>query len=164
MMTWLPYPSYEDSLACLSHEDLYKQQIDIIATIEYLLQSDESLLPPDYSVDPVDWIKLAKMWQGYELQLIEYGLQTVEVLSAVAKQNINHNPYYNQLWHYLRVSKTEVSAINKPNWWGDVIIHNCHKSQLCLHNPDFYRPAFGKFPAYPEMIWPESDLAVQDDC
>jgi len=159
-MIWLPLPSYTDSLKSLSSLHLETLCIDTALLMEHFLSvcNDDSALPPSlhWSIDN----HLAAMWQGYEMQLCELGLQAVEEFQH---RNIKpHNDYVDFAAAFTRClewATNEESDMSKPNWFGDVDVHLSHQAALVRKDPDHYKKLFRVDENMP-LVWPVSRHAT----
>jgi hypothetical protein len=98
---------------------------------------------------------LYDMWQGYQLQLCEYGLIACEEWSV---RRSKLDPFYNKIKFHLECATTEDATFSKPNWFGDVDFHYGHQAALVRINPLYYS-AYFKVDKDRELVWPVSDYA-----
>lgn len=158
LQTWLPLPSFKDSLQTLRTAELSLQRYHILEVLEYFHQPEETQLPADYDDHgDLDGHPLTTMWKGYELQLIEYGMQTCE---EWAMRRGKQDPFYDKLSNHLQwASDSDDANMSKPNWFGDVDFHLSHQAALLRINRKHYSSYFVADGERP-IIWPVSDYAT----
>ena len=135
MQTFVPYPSFEQSAACLDYRRLGKQRVET-------LQILNSLTTPGYG-----WSNhpATKMWHGHEAGLCAYGL-------AICADWIGRG--YKDTCTEKMLAIVSPDASDLPVWWGDDIIHSSHRANLLRKLPEHYNQ-FGwtENPATP-YSWP----------
>lgn len=127
MQTFLPYPSFSKSFACLDNSRLGNQ----------VYREGKTLLNRKWKHH-----RIAKMWKGYYYSLARYCLFGV------------HEMYTRNTWSYETCNKWHVYFLTKmydlesakecmddPPWLGDEKLHASHRSNLLRKNPKHY----GKF-------------------
>jgi hypothetical protein len=158
LTTWLPLPSFKDSVKSLNNAHLGLQRIQVLELMEtfHAIPEDESQLPDSYishDLDPDDDEPILNMWRGYELQLIEYGLECCEEYQL---RKGKRDKIYKKLSAHLEWATTEDASFAKPNWFGDVDFHLSHQAELVRLDPKHYRPQF-IVDVERELVWPLSD-------
>ena len=156
LMTWLPLPSFKDSVTCLSDEHLGSLRYHVLEIMEYMHQPEDSQLPISYTGHEVyEDSPIIQMWKGYELQLIEYGLEACEVWAA---RHNDKNKMYEKLSLHLDWAATEDANMGKPNWFGEIEFHLSHQAELLRQDRMFYKEHFSWDGDRP-LVWPVSDVA-----
>ena len=127
MQTFLPYPSFETSAACLDYRRLGKQRVECKQILKAI------------HTDSGGWLShpATKMWIGYEKALSVYYNFIVS--------EWEHNRGYKNNMPYLLVGK--LFEFELPPWLGNEEFHASHRSNLLRKDKDFY----GKYG------WKESD-------
>lgn len=116
MQTFLPYPSYQDSMRCLDDKRLGNQ----------VYRECVTLIRGKWPGHPV-----SRMWRGYEHQLALYALCGVHELA-------NRGRYYPKWEKYFTEIKNAFSKKRIPNWLGDERLHSSHRANLLRKNPNWY--------------------------
>lgn len=145
-MTWLPYPDYKESASALDSQTLILQVDHVLAVLDVLHETSTSTFKgaPD---------RLVNMWRGHEPQLCEYGLEILEeAQSRPADIRITKEDQDTLEWHLDCASSGDFS-LEKPKWFGDIDLHNSHKSGLLRLRPEYYRDKFDVSRTL-EIVWP----------
>lgn len=136
MQTFLPYPDFERSVACLDTKRLGKQRVEASQLISVLLDR-----PTKSGKSYKGWKNhpAALMWRGYENALKYY-------YNCCVKEWVRRG--------YKNTMRLEVVdfPIEYPNWLGDVDFHKSHQSNL-LRKSDYYQYFFN-VPSDLPYIWP----------
>lgn len=154
IQTWLPLPSFADSVSVLSDEHLDIQRVHVLELLEYFHEPEVSQLPFFYEgheLNPQSPIVL--MWVGYELQLAEYGLQACE---EQALRKDKDDPFFAKINKHMEWALNDDSVLSKPNWFGNVDFHLSHQAELLREDRRHYEQHF-LHDGDREMIWPKSD-------
>lgn len=134
MQTFLPYPSFEKSAACLDYRRLGKQRSECKQILK-------SLSLPDYG-----WKNhtTVLMWRGYELALCEY-------LNCILYEWIEVRGFKN-----LKIPYTNLNGcrIEYPHWLGNPRFHAGQRSNLLRKKPSHYRQFGWEEPDNLSYIWP----------
>tara|TARA_R110000868_G_scaffold73521_3_gene213176 strand:+ start:5035 stop:5451 length:417 start_codon:yes stop_codon:yes gene_type:complete len=138
MQTFLPFPSFSDSAACLDRQRLGKQRVE--AKQIYLALTDSAY---GWKNHPA-----VKMWQGFESSLAKYGL--------IVCQTWIGRGYKDSLLPWFQDRISEDSSI--PAWFGDLEFHKSHQSNLLRKNCDHYQPWFPDVSSELPYIWPINSL------
>lgn len=160
IQTWLPLPDFKNSLVTLDDGFLTYQRLHVLELMEHFhaIPEEDSHLPGDYESHDLDGHPLVDMWVGYELQLIEYGLQACEGWSL---RNKREDPLYQHLANHQQWANTEDATFDKPNWMGDIDFHLSHQAELLRRNHPHYSEHFlsDHTTAGRKLIWPQSNHA-----
>lgn len=132
MQTFLPYPDFALSAACLDRQRLGKQRVEAL-----------QLLKGSWPHHPA-----SRMWRGYRHALAAYGLAVcVEWLRRGYRDTCKGKI------EALSPSGAEGPLVLPP-WVGDPAFHRAHQSNLVRKKPDHYAPLFPDVPDDLEYIWP----------
>lgn len=153
--TWLPLPSYKDSIATLTDDHLGLQRIHVLEIMETFHEVEVTQLPVTYETHDLVSAEhpILDMWRGYELQLVEYGLVCCEEWTA---RKGRRDPVYEKLSRHMGWATTEDASFAKPNWFGEVEFHLSHQAALIRADKQHYSKHFMD-DGDRHMIWPESD-------
>lgn len=124
MQTFLPYPDFKESLACLDYKRLGKQRLEAMQLVNSILKLEK---------DPtakVGWANhpARNMWIGY--------LDALKLYHNLSIAEWKTRGYNNAMVEYIIPDK-----IDYPPWIGDDNIHASHRSNLLRKDPVHY----GKF-------------------
>lgn len=147
MQTFLPYPDYAKSAACLDRQRLGKQRVEVLQILNALHEI------PTESGKPAGWRNhpATKMWRGYEAQLIGYGLVVCDEWISRGYRD-STRPKIEQ--HLQWLEDAEEFSIELPPWFGDSAFHLSHQSNLVRKDPGHYRKFFPAVPDNLEYVWP----------
>lgn len=149
MQTFLPYPDYAKSAACLDRQRLGKQRVEVLQILNVLHEiPTESGKPRGWRNHPV-----VKMWRGYEAQLIGYGLVVCDEWIGRGYRDAT-KPKIEQ--HLQWLEDAEEFTIEQPPWFGDEAFHLAHQSNLVRKDPAHYRQYFPGVPDDLPYIYPEA--------
>ena len=132
MQTFLPYPSYIESMRCLDKARLGNQ----------VYREGITLLRGKWANHPA-----SKMWRGHEYDLGKYLLAGLRALSERGRDYPHHVEEINM--HMDRFRDT-----GPPLWLGDPAFHASHRSNLLRKNPDWYGQFGWNEPHDLEYVWP----------
>lgn len=142
MQTFLPYPDFQESAACLDYRRLGKQRVEV----------KQLLLALGYSIGPHEprtsaWSNhpAARMWRGYEVALCEYGY---DICVEWRKRGYQDT----LLPQFLKMELS--TRLVYPPWFGDEAFHRSHQSNLIRKDWDYYHPYWPDVPGNLEYIWP----------
>lgn len=132
MQTFLPYPDFARSAACLDSQRLGKQRVEAYQILNTL-------------ADPTrrGWRNhpAVSMWRGYEDALRLY-------MNAMITEWARRG--YRNTMALARVA----GPPRLPSWLGDPAFHASHRANLLRKNPEFYsRYGWTESPDLP-YIWP----------
>jgi len=137
MNTFLPFPSFEDSVKVLDDKRLGKQRVEAMQLLNVLSDPNRK----GWRNHPA-----TKMWRGYEHALCEYGLSCcAEWTSRGYKDTVAEN---------IRGRIDQFSDTGRPPWIGDSAFHAAHRSNLIRKDPDFYGRYGWSEPADLPYVWP----------
>lgn len=142
MQTFLPYPSFQESAACLDYRRLGKQRVEAWQILQTLTGKSSG-----WANHPS-----VKMWEGYENALCLYGLRMcLEWIKRDYKDTL-----------YNRIHSFVVEDVNSPfpPWLGNESFHASHRSNLLRKDPVHYSQ-FGWTEA-PDLpyVWPTNEVLV----
>ena len=141
MQTFLPYPDYVASAKCLDYRRLGKQRVECLQLLKALTDGGA------WSNHPA-----AKMWQGYELQLVDYAL----VIIAEWRNRGYKDTCYDKVVALSDAAwpKPSLSDYIPPPWLGDEAFHAAHRSNLLRKDPTYYGRFGWTEPDDLPYIWP----------
>lgn len=144
-----PLPDFVDSSAAFSDADLRLQTRNISHAMDALHEVKMLTLKGN------PWVE---MWRGHEVTLCEYGITLAEEFLSREIPKPGLDKMIEQLkhieWHMECASAGDFS-MDKPDWWGDLRVHNSHKEILLARNPDWYTQHFGELEdTHPEPFFP----------
>lgn len=138
MQTFLPYPSFKQSAACLDRARLGKQRLEGVQILKVLL----GFAPGSrWANHPA-----VRMWRGYEGALLVYVLDVCLEWKSRGYVD-NQIQVLNELGEYIQVFKD-------PPWLGSPDFHISHQSNLLRKNPAWYAPHFPNIRNDLPYIWP----------
>jgi len=132
MQTFLPYPDFEKSFACLDRQRLGKQRVEAMQIYNVLTQR----------TNKKGWINhpAVLMWKGFEDALALYH-------NLCIKEWINRGYKNNMLL-------IECDNVVYPSWFGNETFHSYHRATLLLKNYEWYSQfGWNETPKY-EYMWP----------
>jgi len=133
MQTFLPYSSFEQSVACLDWRRLGKQRVEASQLL--------NVISPDYNKK--GWINhpAAKMWKGYSNALTRY--MNLCILEWIRRG-------YNNTMEVI-----PIKCVRMPPWFGDEDFHASHRSNLLRKLPSWYGQfGWSETPNLP-YVWPK---------
>lgn len=139
MQTFLPYPSFARSAACLDRARLGKQRVEVLQLLRAIL------------VPGSGWANhpAAKMWRGYETNLGLYGL-------IVCNEWTNRG-YKDSCYGQIRAMMPPgvfYEGTKSPPWIGDPTFHAAHRSNLLRKDPVHYGQFGWTEPNDLPYVWP----------
>lgn len=140
MQTFLPYPEFPKSAACLDYRRLGKQRVETLQILQALFNEKQG-----WRNHPA-----VKMWSGHELWLVQYGL-------IICDEWIPRG-YKDTCKGKIRAYEQKSSHLDRsrfPTWLHDPYFHRSHQSNLVRKDPIFYGPKFPGVPHDLPYIWPE---------
>lgn len=138
MQTFLPLPSYRDSVRVLDPRRLGNQ----------VYREAMTLIRGGWPNHPA-----SKMWRGHRDQLILYALAGIDELRVRGREY----PVIEQELQTLLES--EVST-KEPSWLGDDAFHASHRSNLLRKDPVWYGQFGWSEPSDLPYIWPDPTVLV----
>lgn len=148
MQTFLPYPDFRRSAACLDRLRLGKQRLEAKQILMILLSETDS---PAWRHHPA-----VLMWTGYTSALAAYG----RAVCAEWKRR----GYRDSLLQYFRDRSPSIPDLDNipalllPPWFGDTAFHKSHQSNLVAKFPEHYGPKFPDTPPGLPYIWPTATI------
>ena len=136
MQTFLPYPDFKKSAACLDNQRLNKQIIEAKIIYDIISENRKS----------GGWVNhpATTMWRGYPEALALYINACLDEWKISRKRN--HS--------YEKIPIADEKNVKMPPWIGDERVHSSHRSNL-LRKDAFYYEQFGwtEGPGLP-YVWP----------
>jgi hypothetical protein len=133
MQTFLPFPDFSMSMACLDDARLGKQRAEALAIYDTLHDHKDL-----WSSNPA-----VKMWRGHLGALAWYYNLS---LTFFMKRGFTNNKL-----DFLVIIKPVIF----PSWLGNFEFHRSHQSNLLRKDEKHYRPWFGTtVPKNLDYIWP----------
>lgn len=149
MQTFLPYPSFSKSAACLDRQRLGKQRIEVAQILKTLKQGAMCEYDTATGKYVYGYVKLGtqangveirrtpwwghpivQAWRGFEGSLVLYGLMTC--------WEWKQRGYKDTTGAVIKAFQTSsVNPINPP-WLGDERVHASHRSNLLRKNAAHY--------------------------
>ena len=142
MQTFLPYPSFVKSARALDNKRLGKQRVETLQILNVFAGVRRG-----WGNHPI-----TRMWQGYDLALLRYGL-------IVGKVWRDERGFRDTCWGKMRAlypeaTMADINSAESPPWLGDPDFHLSHQSNLVRKLPERYGPMFPGVPDDLEYIWP----------
>lgn len=130
MQTFLPYPSFEETVKCLDYRRLGKQRVEARQVIENLLIGGNWVYHP-----------AVRMWRGFENALCHY--MNVCIYEWVSRGFRN------------TMLIAEISRpVEMPPWMGMHELHASHRSNLLRKHEEWYSQFGWTEPATLPYVWP----------
>lgn len=136
MQTFLPYPSFAASAQVLDRQRLGKQRVEAWQILRTLRG------------ETTGWRNhpAVRMWCGYELALMHYGLQMCAEWRRRGFQDSMQS-------RFLELTNAYGGAFVEPPWLGDEAFHRSHQSNLVRKLPAHYGPLFPGVPDNLPYVW-----------
>lgn len=144
MQTFLPYPDFEESAACLDNKRLGKQRVEVLQILKALTGESKG------------WMNhpATKMWRGSELHLIDYGMY---ICREWRKRGFK-DTCLDKIQGFEPKFNTE-GHMNLPCFLLDTKFFEAHRSNLMRKDPAYYGKFFGEdCPQDLPYVWPTSSL------
>ena len=142
MQTFLAYPEFLHSAACLDQQRLGKQRVEVLQILNTLLTGSKA-----WSNHPA-----VNMWRGYEKTLAFYGI----VVCAVWRDRgmaVRDKPFNDTCSDKFQ-SMCQHLPLTVPPWLGDERLHSSHRSNLVRKDPTWYAQfGWSETPDLP-YFWP----------
>ncbi len=136
MQTFLPYPDFRASAACLDWRRLGKQRVEAYQLLRVLRGETKG-----WASHPA-----ARMWRGHEAALGAY-------MNAMIDEWVRRG-YQNNM------KKARVSRYRRPAWLGDDAVHASHRANLLRKDAEFYgRLGWREDPGAP-YVWPDARVVA----
>jgi hypothetical protein len=137
MQTFLPLPSFGQSIRCLDNKRLGKQRVEAFQILKAL--RGEYKKTGAWENHPA-----TKMWHGYEGALEFYKDLCIEEWIRRGFKNT------------MQLTTKPIHRFKFPPWFGDEFFHASHRSNLLRKDPDFYSKYEWDEPDDLNYIWPVS--------
>lgn len=124
MNTFLPYSDFKKSAQCLDYKRLGKQRVETWQI--YLALTEENY---GWKNHPI-----VKMWKGYELALLDYGM-------CICEEWINRgykDTLYNRFKEEFNIWQGPNLRIFYPSWLGNRKFHASMRSNLLRKDKKYY--------------------------
>lgn len=152
MQTFLPYPNFEASVATLDMKRLGKQHVETFQILKALKQ-DQGGLHGGWARHPA-----SRMWEGFELALLEYQQATVDEWVNVRGYKDTCLAKSLALFTSEELQDYLLGNYDKPEWFGNADFHAAHRSNLVRKFPEHYKLVFGNIADDLEYVWPGRSL------
>ncbi len=123
MQTFLPYPDFNKSAACLDRQRLGKQRVECLQILNSLTTGSRWANHP-----------AVQMWKGCEHDLIDYGL-------AICEEWVRRgyrDTCAGKIAKFEEIYRQNRSFKGLPWWIGDDEFHASHRAALLFKFPDWY--------------------------
>lgn len=132
MQTFLPYPDFQQSAACLDSRRLGKQRLEAFQILRTLQDPERR-----------GWRRhpAVLMWRGYEDALRQYMNCAIEEWARRGFRNT------------MELAPTPESP-HMPWWLGDAAFHASHRANLLRKDPAFYGQYGWSEPSDLPYVWP----------
>ena len=141
MQTFLPYPDFTQSAACLDWRRLGKQCTEVQQILDALFGVSRG------------WRRhtATRMWRGHELSLARYGLTC-----CAEWRSRGYEQRFDEIMIEVMIGVVEEqSHRSEPLWLGDERLHASHRSNLLRKDPDYYAQFGWAEPDDLPYWWPE---------
>lgn len=139
MQTFLPYPDFSASAACLDYRRLGKQRVEAKQLLQALFY------PSGWSRHPA-----CKMWKGRAHALAIYGLTCCEEWRKRGYQDNTASFFLD----FLSSNSLSQEIWERPFWLGEWKFHRSHQSNLLRKKPEHYAQFGWGVPACLPYYWP----------
>lgn len=140
MQTFLPYPDFRASAACLDNRRLGKQRVETLQILNALTGRSKG-----WTQHPA-----TLMWAGYERVLCDYGF-------AICQEWTNERFFFDTCAYQIGLIYQTLplpKQVGNPPWLGDPAFHLSHQSNLIRKDPAHYAPLFPGVPDNLRYVWP----------
>ena len=147
MQTFLPYKDIQKTVEALDWRRLGKQRVETLQLLRALRG------------ETTGWRNhpAAKMWEGYEYALAQYGMYVCREWRARGYDPGKTEPQIKAIWREYK-AEAEGAKPEKPPWFGKKKFHKAHRRMLAWKKPEHYMPIFkdiNEAPTErPEYWWP----------
>jgi len=143
MQTFLPYPDFADSLACLDYRRLGKQRVEAMQLVNSTLKlADDPNAKVGWANHPA-----RTMWTGY--------LDALKLYHNLAIKEWIFRGYNNNMKLY-----NLPQQIVMPHWLGNEKLHASHRSNLLRKDIAHYSQFTWTEPDNIPYFWPEPNYNV----
>ena len=146
MQTFLPYPCFIESFACLDYRRLGKQRVEakqILVALGVSVGDHKGNLLSKWRNHPA-----VKMWRGHEACLCVYASCAC---NEWRRRGYNDTLMLQFVESYMSLPKVKR---RKPVWLGSESFHASHRSNLLRKSPDHYGVFGWLEPPNLEYVWP----------
>jgi hypothetical protein len=133
VQTFLPYPSFQESIKVLDYRRLGKQRVETFQVLNILLDRTPT---KGWRNHPV-----TRMWTGYEEALKLY--QNYTIMEWIERGYKNT----------MKLEEIDHNNIILPSWFGKEELHRSHRSNLLRKDYEYYIQYFDE-PSDLEYYWP----------
>lgn len=140
MQTFLPYPDYAQSAACLDRQRLGKQRVEVLQLLTAIQSGGGWANHP-----------AARMWKHNVQSLLDYGL-------AVCDEWVQRG-YKDTCVNKMLAFADDSHYWNAPAWLGDPAFHASHRSNLLRKDPLHYGTFGWTEPPDLPYVWPVTEGA-----
>lgn len=122
MQIFIPYPTFDDSVKCLDKRRLQKQNLETTQILDAILN-----LPTKSGKERKGWLNhpALVMWKNHPGALTDYLERGIVECNA---RGIKTDYVQDRLNLYRSLNACQDRTL--PIWWGDIKVHNSHKSRL----------------------------------
>lgn len=124
MNTFLPYPSYSQSVQCLDRLRLGKQRLECLTILKTNLG-----LSSAWQNHPC-----TKQWRGFEVSL---SLYTFEIIKEWKRRNYKDS-CEEKLFKLIERKDFIDKPVQEPPWLGNYYFHSSHRAALLYKNFEHY--------------------------
>lgn len=144
MQTFLPYPTFGQSLDCLDTKRLGKQRLEAMQLVNSILK-----LRKDPTAK-VGWANhpARKMWSNHLDALRLYHNCAIE--AWVRRGYVNNMQYYD----------IDYAEVELPEWIGDERVHASHRSNLLRKDFEYYSKFGWSEPPDMPYFWPVDTIVI----
>lgn len=136
MQTFLPYPDYEQSAACLDRARLGKQRVETLQLLNSLTGKSTG-----WANHPA-----SKMWRNNIHSLATYGV-------VVCREWLSRG-YNDSCLLQIITIRSALPDTGPPKWLGDPAFHRSHQSNLIRKLPSYYQPLWPDVSPFFPYVWP----------
>lgn len=141
MQTFMPYPTFSQSLSCLDNRRLGKQRVEAKQILDTLCGKSKG-----WKNHPA-----VLMWKGHEVSLILYYNLALNIWQDRGFRN-------EKLKLITNIPKKLLRGNGLPHWMNNEQFHASHRSNLLRKDPTWYGQFGWKEPDNLPYIWPAQKL------
>jgi len=139
MQTFVPEPSFADSVRVLDRQRLGKQRVETLQIMKALAG-----LSKGWTNHPA-----TRMWRGYEPALLVYQNYTCNEWTRRGYKDTCWDKTLDVFHEHFNMDNAQ-----QPHWWGDNRVHDSHKSALVFKNPMWYNRFYPNVIGEYNYYWP----------
>lgn len=124
MNTFLPYKNFTKSAQCLDYKRLGKQRVEVWQI--YLALTKKNYVWKNHPI--------VKMWRGFELALLDYGMTICEEWIKRGYKDSLWKKFYQEFLEW----NGENLRIFYPKWLGNKKFHSAMRSNLLRKDKKYY--------------------------